>query len=97
MSRHHILPPIEYRPAPPKPKKTTRRGAIRAKRAADGSEGPEETGEVADTAPASHSSVLPQSMTRGKTAEQRIPSTTGKLSDGTLKAMLEVQEHGTQD
>ena len=94
MSRHHTLPPIIYTPAPPKPKKTERRrGAwsVKGKGAADEADATEETGETAHAAPARNASPLPQHSPVEAT-ERRVHSTTGNLSDGTLKAMLEMQE-----
>ena len=100
MSRHHTLPPIIYTPAPPKPKKTERRRgvwSVKGKRAADDVDAAEETGETANAAPARNASPLPQ-HSPVEAAERRIHSTTGNLSDGTLKAMLEVQEQeGTRE
>ena len=51
MSRHHILPPIVYTPAPPKPKKTERRPKTSSLQksgvaASDEAGEAEETGEV---------------------------------------------------
>lgn len=97
MSRHHILPPIVYTPAPPKPKETRRKrnvGGAQAKRALDATDETEEASEAAQTPPARGAQSLPQHSTPIEAAERRIPSTTGKLSDGTLQAMLEVQEKG---
>jgi hypothetical protein len=95
VSRHHILPPIVYTPAPPKPKETRRKrnaGATQAKRALDATDETEEAGEAAHTAPARGAHSLPQNSIPLEAAERRVPSPNGKLSDGTLKAMLEVQE-----
>jgi hypothetical protein len=95
VSRHHMLPPIVYTPAPPKPKETKRRrgvGALQGKRAADGVDETEETSEAVSTAPARSAAALPQHSTPVEAAERRVHSTTGNLSDGTLKALLEVQE-----
>jgi hypothetical protein len=95
VSRHHTLPPIVYTPAPPKPKETKRRrgvGSLQGKRAADGVDETEETGEAAHTAPARGATALPEHSPPIEAAERRVHSTTGNLSDGTLKAMLEVQE-----
>ena len=92
MSRHHILPPIVYTPAPPKPKKAERRrgvGYVKGKGATDETE---EAGEVFGTAPVRTAPALPQHSTPVEAAERRIPSTTGKLSEDTLKALLEAQE-----
>jgi hypothetical protein len=90
-----MLPPIVYTPAPPKPKETRRRrgvGSLQGKRAADGVDETEETGEAARTAPAPNAAALPQHSPPIEAAERRVHSTTGNLSEGTLKAMLEVQE-----
>ncbi len=95
MSRHHILPPIDYTPAPLKPKKTERRRgtwSVKGKRAADDVSETEETGETSHAAPARGTSLLPQHSTPVESTERRVHSTTGNLSEGTLKAMLEVQE-----
>jgi hypothetical protein len=95
VSRHHILPPIVYTPAPPKPKETRRKrgiGGTQAKRALDATDETEETNEAAHTAPTSGMQSLPQHSTPIEAAGRRIASPNGKLSDGTLKAMLEVQE-----
>jgi hypothetical protein len=71
VSRHHILPPIIYTPAPPKPKQTRRRRGVGY---AKGTSEVDETGETSEA------------------AERRIPSTTGKLSESTLKELLLAQE-----
>jgi hypothetical protein len=94
VSRHHTLPPIIYTPAPLKPKKTERRRgvwSVKGKRAADDVDAAEETGETSHAPPARSASPLPQHSPVEAT-ERRIHSTTGNLSEGTLKAMLEVQE-----
>jgi hypothetical protein len=91
----HTLPPIIYTPAPPRPKKTERRrGAwsVKGKRAADDVDATEEAGETSNTAPARTASPLPQHSIPVDATERRIHSTTGNLSEGTLKALLEVQE-----
>ena len=95
MSRHHTLPPIVYTPPPPKPKKTERRRGIwsvKGKRAADEADATEETGETANAAPARNASPLPQHSMPVEATERRVHSTTGHLSEGTLRTMLEVQE-----
>jgi hypothetical protein len=92
VSRHHILPPIIYTPAPPKPKETRRRrgvGHLKGTRATDETE---EASEVTDAAPTHGAQALPQHSRPVEAAERRVHSTPGNLSDGTLKAMLEVQE-----
>lgn len=92
MSRHHILPPVIYSPPPPKPKETKRKRGVGYTQAARATDEAEETTESSDTAPAPNASPLPQHQRPVEAAERRIPSPNGKLSDNTLKAMLEVQE-----
>jgi hypothetical protein len=102
MSRHHILPPIIYTPAPPKPKKTERRARTSAlkKGGAAASEDvgdTEETGEVFTSGATAQAQLHPQgSFAPVESAEHRIPSTTGKLSEGTLKELLLAQEQEQQ-
>lgn len=95
MSRHHILPPIIYTPAPPKPKEARRKRGVGYARGAgltEETDETEETGNVSRTTQPRATSALPQHQTPIESAERRIPSPNGKLSDDTLKAMLEVQE-----
>jgi hypothetical protein len=97
VSRHHILPPIIYTPAPPKPKETRRRrgvGNLQGKGAADEAD---ETGEASEVLgfsgparPAAPPRQDPFAPIDG--AGRRMPSTTGKLSDNTLKELLLAQE-----
>lgn len=98
MSRHHILPPIITTPAPPKPKKTERRrnaGSVKGTRATDEVDETEEASEVPVAVPArTHPLQNPSTEIEG--AGRRIPSTTGKLSDGTLTELLLAQEQGQQ-
>jgi hypothetical protein len=98
VSRHHTLPPIVYTPTPPQPKKAERRRgvwSVKGKRAADGAEATEETGESFQ---AHGASPLPPHSIPVDAAERRVHSTTGLLSEGTLKAMLELQEQeGARD
>jgi hypothetical protein len=101
VSRHHILPPIIYTPAP-KPKKAESRPNIRRiqKKGVAASEDvgeAEETGEVfGPGGPTRASAHRPQDSSMPiETAERRIPSTTGKLSESTLKELLLAQEHGS--
>jgi hypothetical protein len=102
MSRHHILPPIVYTPAPPKPKKTERRPRTSALQksgaAASGDVGEtQETSEVFTSGPPAQAPVHRRDpFAPVESAERRIPSTTGKLSDGTLKELLLAQERDQQ-
>ena len=94
MSRHHILPPIIYTPEPPKPKEARRKRGVGTTRGAgltEETDETEETGKVSHTAQP-RASALPQHSVPIESTERRVPSPNGKLSDDTLKAMLEVQE-----
>jgi hypothetical protein len=94
LSRHHTLPPIVYTPTPPQPKKAERRRgvwSVKGKRAADGAGATDETGESFESLPARGASAPPH-LIPVDAAERRVHSTTGHLSEGTLKAMLELQE-----
>jgi hypothetical protein len=95
MSRHHILPPIIYTPEPPKPKEARRKrgvGYISGAGLTEETDEAEQTGNVARTTQPRAAASLPQHQTPVDGAERRVPSPNGKLSDDTLKAMLEVQE-----
>ena len=91
MSRHHITPPAVYMPPPPKPKETRRKRGVGYSQAAGETE---EAGESDETAAAktARAAGVPQHQIPVEAAERRIPSPNGKLSDDTLKAMLEAQE-----
>ena len=94
MSRHHILPPIIYTPAPPKPKETRRRRGVGYAKGTSAADETEETSEAAHTAPARNPApALRDPFAPVDGAERRIPSTTGKLSESTLKELLLAQEH----
>lgn len=91
MSRHHVLPPLVHAPEPPKPKETRRRR--RAGRVQDSDE-TDETEEAiwgAPTAPG-RTAPLQRQATPAEGVEPRVPSTTGKFSDDTLRTILELQE-----
>jgi hypothetical protein len=91
VSRHHIMPPAVYTPPPPKPKETRRKRSVGY---ASATGEVEEAGETKETAAAkaARAAGAPQHQIPVEAAERRIPSPNGKLSDDTLKAMLEVQE-----
>jgi hypothetical protein len=98
VSRHHILPPIIYTPAP-KPKKVENRPKARGIRqtgvaASEDADDTEATGEVAGfAAPAEVAAQPPaDSSMPAEAAERRMPSTTGKLGESTLHALLQAQE-----
>ncbi len=93
-----MLPPIVYTPAPPKPKETKRRRGVGYAQGTGEVDETEETSEAANTVPARGAAALPQHQTPVEAAERRVHSTTGNLSEDTLKAMLEMQEQeGGQD
>lgn len=100
MSRHHIQPPAVYMPPPPKPKETKRRRNVGH---AQGAKAADETGETEATDETSRvtqarAAGVPQHQLPVEGAERKIPSPNGKLSDDTLRAMLEMQEQeGTQN
>ena len=95
MSRHHILPPIIYTPEPPKPKEARRKRGVGYARGAgltDAIEEAEGVGETSRTKQPRTAPALPSHPPPIDGTERRVPSPNGKLSDDTLKAMLEVQE-----
>jgi hypothetical protein len=95
VSRHHIMPPAIYTPPPPKPKETRRRRGVGH---AQGTGAASEADETEESSGVSHNSAqrgtaaAPEHQTPVEAAERRPHSPTGKLSEGTLKAMLEAQE-----
>jgi hypothetical protein len=96
VSRHHILPPIVYTPVP-QPKKAESRRNVRGLQKKGESEDVGETEEAGEISvygalvPAgARPSQDPSTPIEG--AERRIPSTTGKLSNDTLKELLLAQE-----
>ena len=98
MSRHHILPPIIYTPEPPKPKKAERRRGVGYASGTDAADEADETGETGEVfasgGPARATAPPPQNpFAPVEGAERHIPSTTGKLSEDTLKELLLAQEH----
>jgi hypothetical protein len=98
VSRHHILPPIVYTPVPQPKKAESRRNVRRLQ-----NKGVAESEDVGETEEAGELSVygalvpagarpLQNPSTPIEGAERRIPSTTGNLSDDTLKELLLAQE-----
>jgi hypothetical protein len=93
MSRHHIQPPVIYTP-PPKPKKIeTRKRRIGVGMLDDVEETADArgTGVMGQAAPAGHKPPLPN-FTPIEGTERKPQHPRGRLSESTLKAMLEVQE-----
>jgi len=98
MSRHHMLPPIIYTPQP-KPKKIENRKSriqVRSTGAAKAASQTEETEETSGVGgPRAASVKQPLDNFAAIEGSERKPwSTTGRLSEETLKAMLAVQEGG---
>jgi hypothetical protein len=97
MSRHHLLPPIVYVPQP-KPKKIEPRKSRIQMRSAGSIE---DSGDADEThqangfdrsLPAGQKPAL-ENFNPIEGSERKPPSTTGRLSENTLKAMLLAQEH----
>jgi hypothetical protein len=89
MSKHHTLPPIIYTP-PPKPKKVEKKRRIGVGPLSEFDE-TADTRETGQSAPAVNR-PLPQSFPEIKGADRKPRHPRGRLSEDTLKAMLEVQE-----
>jgi hypothetical protein len=89
VSRHHTLPPIIYTPQPPELKKTRRRRGVGYTSAAGEVE---DLDEASDGAPVRSAPTLPRHSRPVEATERRTPSPNGKLSDDTLRAMLDLQE-----
>ena len=93
MSRHHMLPPIIYA-APPAPKKIeTRKRRINVGEAGEMDEAGETQGTTGfgPMTPAG-SKLTPQNFTPIEGSEQKPQHPRGRLSENTLKVMLEAQE-----
>ena len=96
MSRHHMLPPIVYAP-PPKPKKIeTRKRRINVGDAGtiDDMDETRETHEATGFGPSTPASNNPplQNFTPIEGSERKPQHPRGRLSESTLKVMLEAQE-----
>jgi hypothetical protein len=99
MSRHHMtLPPIVYT-AQPKPQKVENRKRIRLGPTgeADESEESEETEGTSGFGQAAKASgqTKPRNFVPIEDSSRKPRSTTGRLSEGTLKTMLQTQEQGS--
>lgn len=93
MSHHHMLPPIVYTPQP-KPKKIEpRKSRIRM----HGAYGVDDAGEVTafesgePSAPVGQA-LVPENFVPVEGAERKPQQPQGRLSESTLKVMLQVQE-----
>ena len=93
MSRHHMLPPIVYAP-PPKPKKIE----TRKRRTQVGSfDDVDEAGETHEATATGRSTptlnkLPPQNFPAIEGSESKPQHPRGRLSEDTLKAMLQAQE-----
>ena len=92
MSRHHIMPPAVYTPPPPKKieKKKSRIG-IGQFSEFDETEDARETGASGPSTPAI-SRLLQQDFPEIEDASRKPQHPPGRLSQGTLSALLRVQE-----
>ncbi len=93
MSRHHILPPLVYVPQPKPRKVENRKRRIQA----GGVDGLDEAGETheataADRSTAAFNEPPPQNFPAIEGSESKPQHPRGRLSEDTLKAMLQVQE-----
>jgi hypothetical protein len=91
MSKHHTLPPIIYTPPPKKIEKKKRRIGIGMLNELDEMADARETGGTGQPAPIVNRPP-PQNFSEIEGAERKPQHPRGRLSEGTLKAMLEVQE-----
>jgi hypothetical protein len=93
MSRHHILPPITYTPEPRPKKIETRKRRINVGDAS-GIDDLDETGETQTFGPATPAGGKPAlpNFTPIEGSEQKPQHPRGRLSESTLKVMLQAQE-----
>ncbi len=93
MSRHHILPPLAYVPQPTPKKIENRKRRIQVGNFDD----LREAGETSEATAARRSAPAvnkppPQNFPTIEGSESKPQHPKGRLSDGTLKAMLQAQE-----
>jgi hypothetical protein len=92
MSRHHILPPVMYTPPPPKKIETKkRRIGIGMLNELDEMADTRETSGTGQPPPVANR-LLQQNYPEIEGSDRKPRGPQGRLSEGTLKAMLEVQE-----
>jgi hypothetical protein len=91
MSRHHIMPPAIYTPPPPKKIEKKRRIGIGRFSELDETDEAREAGEAGPPAPIA-GSLLQQNFAEIEGAERKPRHPQGRLSQGTLSALLRVQE-----
>lgn len=96
MSRHHILPPLVYVPQP-KPKKIENRKRRVQVGGAGTFDDMDEAGETSEATAAGRSAPAfnkppPQNFPAIEVSESKPQHPNGRLSEGTLNALLQVQE-----
>jgi hypothetical protein len=91
MSRHHILPPISYIPPPPK-KIEKKRRRIGAGEMDDLEEVAEAEATASGRSTLTAGKLLPPNFPAIEGADRKPKNPTGRLSESTLTAMLQVQE-----
>ena len=94
MSHHHMLPPIAYTPEPRPRKIETRKRRINVG-GFSGIDDMDETGETHEAfgpSTPTGSKLSPQNFTPVEGADQKTQHPRGRLSESTLKVMLQAQE-----
>ena len=95
MSRHHILPPIAYTPPPP-PKKPNRKRRVGVGELDDTEEVPLNREATGPGGSAAAGKPAPQTFPAIEASERKPKNPAGRLSEGTLAAMLQAQEFGEE-
>jgi hypothetical protein len=91
MSRHHILPPITYTPPPPK-KIEKKRRRIGVGEMDDLEEAAEAEATASPRSTLAGDKLPPPNFPAIEGADRKPKNPTGRLSESTLTAMLQVQE-----
>jgi hypothetical protein len=92
MSRHHILPPVIYTPPPPKKIETKkRRIGIGILSELDETAETQEASGTSQSAPVANK-LLQQTFPEIEGSDRKPRGPQGRLSQGTLSALLRVQE-----
>jgi hypothetical protein len=92
MSRHHIMPPVTYTPPPPKKIETKkRRIGVSMLGELDETADARETDGTGQPAPVANR-LLQQNFPEIEDASRKPKHPQGRLSQGTLSALLRVQE-----
>ena len=92
MSRHHIMPPVIYTPPPPKKIETkNRRIGIGTLSEFDEAAETQELGGTGQSSPVA-TKLLQQNFPEIEGSDRKPQGPQGRLSQGTLSALLRVQE-----